>query len=115
MKFLINEFDKKSNIKTVNVIQTKSNLRFKVLEEILFIIGIDKSEFTARIATILLEENIEFDIDVLDTYVLGSYPDILLIHHDNNRDRLLSGTQGRCADCWGSKCLGPIQSDCLPA
>ena len=36
----------------------------------------DQTEFTARIATILLEESVEFDIDLLDTYVKAAYPDL---------------------------------------
>lgn len=36
----------------------------------------DLNEFTARVATILVEENIEFDLDTLDTYVKGTYPDL---------------------------------------
>jgi DNA polymerase III delta prime subunit len=37
---------------------------------------LDKTEFTARAATILVEENINFDLDVLDTYVSAQYPDL---------------------------------------
>jgi replication factor C small subunit len=37
---------------------------------------IDHTEFTARLATILVEENVEFDLDVLDTYVKIAYPDL---------------------------------------
>ena len=36
----------------------------------------DQIEFTARVATILLTENIEFDMDTLDTYVKLTYPDL---------------------------------------
>ena len=36
----------------------------------------DKTEFTARVATILVEENVEFDLDTLDTYVTATYPDL---------------------------------------
>jgi replication factor C small subunit len=36
----------------------------------------DLNEFTARAATILVEEGIEFDLDTLDTYVQSSYPDL---------------------------------------
>lgn len=38
--------------------------------------SIDQNEFTARVATILLEENVGFDLDVLDTYVKSTYPDL---------------------------------------
>jgi replication factor C small subunit len=37
---------------------------------------IDQTEFTARAATILVEENVEFDLDTLDTYVKATYPDL---------------------------------------
>ena len=37
---------------------------------------IDQTEFTARIAQILLDENIAFDIDTLDNYVKATYPDL---------------------------------------
>jgi DNA polymerase III delta prime subunit len=36
----------------------------------------DLTEFTARVATILVEEGIDFDLDTLDTYVRGTYPDL---------------------------------------
>jgi replication factor C small subunit len=36
----------------------------------------DQTEFTARVATILVEENIEFDLDTLDMYVKVAYPDL---------------------------------------
>ena len=37
---------------------------------------VDIDEFTARVATILVEENIEFNLDVLDTFVKATYPDL---------------------------------------
>jgi replication factor C small subunit len=37
---------------------------------------IDKTEFTARVATILVEENVEFDLDLLDLFVSSAYPDL---------------------------------------
>lgn len=36
----------------------------------------DLTEFTARAATILVEENVEFELDTLDTYVRVTYPDL---------------------------------------
>jgi DNA polymerase III delta prime subunit len=36
----------------------------------------DHTEFTARAATVLVSEEIEFDIDTLDTYVKATYPDL---------------------------------------
>ena len=37
---------------------------------------IDKTEFTARVAEILIVEMIEPDIEILDTYVKATYPDL---------------------------------------
>lgn len=36
----------------------------------------DQTEFTARAATILVNENINFDLDTLDTFVKLTYPDL---------------------------------------
>ena len=36
----------------------------------------DLTEFTARAATVLVTENVEFELDVLDTYVRATYPDL---------------------------------------
>ena len=36
----------------------------------------DLSEFTARSATVLMKEEIDFELDVLDTYVRATYPDL---------------------------------------
>ena len=36
----------------------------------------DMTEFTARAATVLVTENVEFELDVLDTYVRATYPDL---------------------------------------
>jgi len=36
----------------------------------------DKTEFTARAATVLVAESIEFDLDTLDDYVRATYPDL---------------------------------------
>ena len=37
---------------------------------------VDVTEFTARMATVLVTEGIEFDLDTLDTYVKATYPDM---------------------------------------
>ena len=37
---------------------------------------IDITEFTARMATVLVTEEIEFDLDTLDNYVRATYPDL---------------------------------------
>jgi len=36
----------------------------------------DHTEFTARVATVLVTEGIEFELDTLDTYVKATYPDL---------------------------------------
>ena len=36
----------------------------------------DMNEFTARAATVLVSENVEFDLDTLDNYIRGTYPDL---------------------------------------
>jgi replication factor C small subunit len=36
----------------------------------------DLTEFTARVATVLVDENVDFDLDTLDTYVRATYPDM---------------------------------------
>ena len=37
---------------------------------------LDTNEFTARIATICIEENVDVDLETLDTYVQATYPDL---------------------------------------
>lgn len=37
---------------------------------------LDRVAFAERVATILIEENVELDIDTLDSYVAASYPDL---------------------------------------
>ena len=37
---------------------------------------IDKTEFTARVATVLVTENVDINIDTLDSYVKATYPDL---------------------------------------
>ena len=37
---------------------------------------VDQTEFTARVATILIEEGIEPDLNTLDTFVKATYPDL---------------------------------------
>jgi len=37
---------------------------------------IDQTEFTARVATILVEEKIDVDLETLDLYVKATYPDL---------------------------------------
>ncbi len=55
--------------------------------------SIDQTEFTARAATILVEESIDFDLDTLDTYVKSVYPDLrkcINLLQQNSGDGVLS-------------------------
>ena len=58
----------------------------------------DQTEFTARVATILVEENIEFDLDTLDLYVKVAYPDlrkcIQLVQQSSTEGKLESPNKG---------------------
>lgn len=58
---------------------------------------LDQTEFTARAATILVEENIEFDLDTLDSYVKATYPDlrkcINLLQQNSTEGRLVTPTE----------------------
>ena len=50
---------------------------------------IDKNEFTARVAQIMIDEKVEPDIDILDTYVKATYPDLrkcINMVQQNSRD-----------------------------
>jgi replication factor C small subunit len=42
----------------------------------LHILKTDHTEFTARAATVLVTESVDFDIDTLDSYVRATYPDL---------------------------------------
>ena len=58
---------------------------------------LDQTEFTARAATVLVEENIEFDLDTLDMYVSTTYPDLRkclnLLQQNTNDAKLHSATK----------------------
>jgi replication factor C small subunit len=52
----------------------------------------DSTEFTARVATILVEEKVDFELDDLDSYVKITYPDLrkcINIVQQNVRDGVL--------------------------
>jgi DNA polymerase III delta prime subunit len=58
---------------------------------------VDVTEFTARIATVLVTENVNFELDVLDTYVKATYPDLrkcLNMCQMNSQDGTLSQVRG---------------------
>lgn len=58
----------------------------------------DQTEFTARVATILISENVEFELDTLDTFVKIAYPDlrkcINLVQQNVVDGRLISPSAG---------------------
>jgi len=58
----------------------------------------DLTEFTARVATILVEEAVDFDLDTLDNYVKVTYPDlrkcINLVQQNVNEGKLAAPNKG---------------------
>ena len=65
--------------------------------------NIDQNEFTARVATILFEEGVEPDLDVLDSYVKATYPDLrkcigLVQQNSSTGELLLSKSSGTGGD-----------------
>jgi DNA polymerase III delta prime subunit len=65
---------------------------------------VDQVEFTARMATVLVTEGVDFDLDTLDTYVKATYPDLrkcLNMCQMNSTDNKLvnvHGDEGGSAD-----------------
>jgi len=65
----------------------------------------DQTEFTARAATVLVTENIEFDLDTLDSYVKATYPDLrkclnLLQANSNTGTLTTPGENDRAVKDW---------------
>lgn len=58
----------------------------------------DQTEYTARVATILVEEGIDFDLDTLDLYVKVAYPDlrkcIQLVQQNSVSGKLVAPARG---------------------
>lgn len=63
---------------------------------------VDITEFTARAATILMSEEVEFELDTLDTFVKATYPDlrkcINLLQMNSINGKLESPTYNASAD-----------------
>lgn len=55
---------------------------------------IDLTEFTARVATILVTEGVEFDLDTLDTYVQATYPDLRKCINNVQMNSIVGKLQG---------------------
>jgi replication factor C small subunit len=58
----------------------------------------DQTEFIARVATILVEEGVDFDLDTLDMYVKVAYPDlrkcINLVQQNVHDNKLVTPNKG---------------------
>ena len=70
----------------------------------------DHTEFTARAATVLVTENVQFDLDVLDTYVKATYPDLrkclnLLQQNSTNGTLIAPGATDKSAGDWKLDCV----------
>jgi replication factor C small subunit len=74
------------------------------------ILKTDHTEFTARAATVLVTENIDFDIDSLDSYVRATYPDLRkclqLLQQNSQTGRLNTPTSA-------DKSVGDWKLDCV--
>jgi DNA polymerase III delta prime subunit len=74
------------------------------------IVKTDHTEFTARVATVLVTEGIEFDLDVLDSYVKATYPDLRkclnLVQPNSITGRLVPpGAADKSARDWKLDCV----------
>ncbi len=70
----------------------------------------DHTEFTARVATVLVSEGVEFDLDTLDSYVKATYPDMrkclnLLQPYSVSGRLAAPGTADRSAQDWRLECV----------
>jgi len=76
----------------------------------LHILKTDHTEFTARAATVLVTEEIEFDIDTLDSYVRATYPDLrkcLQLLQQNSQSGVLNAPNS------ADKSVGDWKLDCV--
>jgi DNA polymerase III delta prime subunit len=74
------------------------------------IVKTDHVEFTARVATVLVTEAVEFDIDTLDSYVKATYPDMrkclnLLQMNSQSGTLAAPGAGDRSARDWKLDCV----------
>ena len=76
----------------------------------LHILKTDHTEFTARAATVLVTEGVEFDIDTLDSYVRATYPDLrkcLQLLQQNSQTGILNTPNS------ADKSVGDWKLDCV--
>ena len=71
----------------------------------------DHTEFTARVATVLVTEGVEFDLDTLDTYVKATYPDLRkclnLVQPNSQSGTLVPPAAGdKSVKDWKLDCVG---------
>jgi replication factor C small subunit len=74
------------------------------------IVKTDQVEFTARVATVLVTEQVEFDIDTLDSYVRATYPDL---RKCLNLTQQNSATGALVAPGSADKAVGDWKLDCV--
>lgn len=70
----------------------------------------DHTEFTARVATVLVSEAVEFDLDTLDSYVKATYPDLRkclnLVQMNSNSGQLAKPAESdRSIGDWKLECV----------
>lgn len=75
----------------------------------------DHTEFTARVATVLVTENIDFELDTLDSYVKATYPDLRkclnLVQQNSTEGKLRNPKEGdRAVGDWKLDCVGLIKT-----
>lgn len=70
----------------------------------------DETEFTARAATVLVSENVEFGLETLDTYVKATYPDLRkclnLLQSNSTSGKLIEPKEGNST-------VGEWRLDCV--
>ena len=76
----------------------------------LHIVKTDQVEFTARVATVLVTEQVEFDIDTLDSYVRATYPDLRkclnLVQQNSTTGHLVAPSSAdKAAGDWKLDCV----------
>lgn len=76
----------------------------------LHILKTDQVEFTARVATVLVTETVDFDIDTLDSYVRATYPDLRkclnLVQQNSATGKLAPPSSGdKSAGDWKLDCV----------
>ena len=81
----------------------------------LHILKTDHTEFTARAATVLVTESVEFDIDTLDSYVRATYPDLrkclqLLQQNSQNGSLNVPNTTDKSVGDWKLDCVQLFKS-----